>query len=257
MVIRAARPMQLAKDWARFCHSSISQSPHSLAIAYIRSLSFISRRLPKRVGARIQNSICQHNRPKMRFGPKVVSVGGSVRICLVPHLGEFDQAALFMKTLDYEAPVFKWLAANAPTKYDLVLEIGANVGVYTVFLDTLARRPGSKLGKIIAFEPAPEAFWRLLNNLAANSTLRVQALNAAVATASGLTTFFEPTGHLTNGSFNRQFAALFSDSVTETEVMAVATAELEKFLCETQKVLIKIDVEGGSADLEVSPGPID
>lgn len=149
-----------------------------------------------------------------------------------------------MKTLDYEAPVFEWLAANVPTRYDLIIEIGANVGVYSVFLDSLTRLPGSKLARIIAFEPSPEAFQRLLENLRANKTQHVHALHAALGPASGLQTFFEPAGHLTNGSLIREFAKLFSESITETEVVVVAAAELERFLSNAEKALIKIDAEG-------------
>jgi FkbM family methyltransferase len=172
----------------------------------------------------------------MQFGPKIVSVGHKTKISLIPHLGEFDQTALFLKTLDYEAPVFEWLATNAAMKYDLIIEIGANIGVYTVFLDALTRLPGSKLTKIIAFEPSPEAFRRLLENLRANRARHVHALQAAVAPASGLQAFFEPAGHLTNGSFVREFAELFSESITETEVVVVDTAELERFLSNAGKV---------------------
>jgi FkbM family methyltransferase len=180
----------------------------------------------------------------MQFGAKIVTVGNNTKISLIPHLGEFDEAALFTKTLDYETPVFEWLAANAPTKYDLIIEIGANVGIYTVFLDSLTKLPGSKLAKIIAFEPSPEAFRRLLENLDVNKAQHVLAVQAAIAPKSGVETFFEPAGHLTNGSFVREFAALFSKSITETEVVAIGVGELEKYLDDARKALIKIDVEG-------------
>jgi FkbM family methyltransferase len=192
----------------------------------------------------------------VQFQPKAVLVGSKTEISLIPHLGEVDQAALFLKTLDYEAPVFKWLMANVPIKYDLVLEIGANVGVYSVFFDRMASLPGSKLAKIIVFEPSPEAFRRLLENLRVNGTQRVHALQAAITPASGFQTFFEPKGHLTNGSFIREFAELFSDTITEREVVVIAAAELESFLSSARKALIKIDVEGFEPMLVASLQPL-
>jgi FkbM family methyltransferase len=192
----------------------------------------------------------------MQFGPKVVTVGNNTKISLIPHLGEFDQGALFTETLDYETPVFEWLAANAPTKYDLIIEIGANVGVYTVFLDSLTKLPGSKLAKIIAFEPSPEAFRRLLQNLEVNKAQNVQAVQAAIAPKSGIQPFFEPAGHLTNGSFVREFAALFSESITETEVVAIGVGELEKYLSGARKALIKIDAEGFEPVIIASMGTL-
>ncbi|HJU15268.1 MAG TPA: FkbM family methyltransferase [Stellaceae bacterium] len=245
VVIRADQiPMALAKHSAKTLHSAISRAPYTIARAYINLLSFVSRRLPKSLGVRIQNSMCQFKWPEMKFGSKNVFVGHKTKILLIPHLGEFDQAALFVKALDYEAPVFEWLAENASAKYDLVIEIGANVGVYTVFLDALTRLPGSKLTKVIAFEPSPEAFRRLLENLRANKTQHVYALQAAIGPESGIRTLFEPAGHLTCGSFVREFAELFADSISKTEVISIAAAELERFLKGSQKALIKIDAEG-------------
>src|SRR5205823_2649342 len=110
--------------------------------------------------------------------------------------------------------------------YDLIIEIGANIGIYSVFLDSLTKIPESKLTRIIAFEPSPEAFRRLLENLRANRTKHVTAMQAAIGEASGIQAFFEPAGHLTNGSFLRKFAALFSESIARMEVMVIAAAEL-------------------------------
>lgn len=237
-------PKTLVKKSAQILHSIMSRGPNRLARAYIGLLSLVSRRLPKPMGARICNSVSKCDWPEIKFEPKTVSVGYKARISLIPHMREFDQVALFMDTLDYEAPVFEWLAENAPEKYDLIIEIGANVGLYTVFFDSLARLPRSKLLKIIAFEPSPEAFGRLIENLRANKVRYVRALQAAIGTVSGLQTFFEPRDHLTNGSLIRDFSELFSRAITETEVVVIAAAELERFLSKAQKTLIKIDVEG-------------
>ena len=136
----------------------------------------------------------------MSFSAREVIVGSATKINLVPHLGEFDEAGLFAKQLGYEDASFKWLDANAPDSYDLIIEIGANVGVFTVFFDALARR-GSRLRRVIAFEPSREAYGRLLSNLRANGTTMVVPFNAAVGVSSGFQMFYEPEGHLTNGSF--------------------------------------------------------
>ena len=91
-------------------------------------------------------------------------MGRDTETLIVPHLGEFDQRALFSKRLDYEEPVFRWLSDNFPEKYDLIVEIGANVGVYTIFLDALAKnRSTLQLRQIVAFEPSPGAYGRLFD----------------------------------------------------------------------------------------------
>src|SRR5207237_10347053 len=116
-----------------------SRRPAMAAQAYLIVLSVISRHCPKQVSDRIRNSVNEIVWPVINFKPRTVGLGGNIEILLVPHLGEFDQAALFTKKIDYEEPVFEWLAAQVTSNYDLVIEIGANVGVYTAFLDRLIR----------------------------------------------------------------------------------------------------------------------
>lgn len=193
--------------------------------------------------ARIHNSISRHTWPEMRFSAREVIVGENTRINIHPHLGEFDDVALFSRRLRYEDSSFRWLEANAADRYDLIVEIGANVGAFTVFFDVLARR-GSRLKSIIAFEPSREAYGRLMSNLETNGAATVMPFNAAVGMSSGFQTFYEPEKHLTNGSFQREFSAIFSETVNATTVLTVAAADLASFITQGQKALLKIDVEG-------------
>ena len=71
--------------------------------------------------------------PEIAFAARSALVSVRTEIRLIPHLGEFDQVVSFKKRLDYETPVFCWLERNA-VDYDLVIEIGANIGVYSVQL---------------------------------------------------------------------------------------------------------------------------
>jgi FkbM family methyltransferase len=228
-------------------HSAMARAPKFVAATYLQLISLVSRRiLPRSISRRIAYSICYRlDWPALNYKSRNVIVGERTEIRLVPHLGETDAAALFTKTLDYEKPVFKWLENNATNKYDIIIEIGANVGIYTVFLDALIKSfPGGQLKSIVAFEPSQEAYGRLIENLRVNAAVSVNAFRAAVGTKSGLETFFEPKGHLTNGSFMREFSAIFSDTVQESIVTVVGAEQLERFFCGKRKVLVKIDVEG-------------
>ena len=152
--------------------------------------------------------------------------------------------------MDYEQEVFVWLEQNAPKAYDIVIEIGANVGIYTCFLDALIKAdPEARLSEVVAFEPSPEAYRRLLINLAANDVRAIKSFNAAVAEKAGFHAFFEPRNHLTNGSLHKDFSQIFSSEVDERTVLAVAPADLGHFLKGRQHPLIKIDVEGYEATL--------
>jgi len=195
----------------------------------------------------------------MRFGPRRVRLGGKVEMMLIPHLEEFDAEALFFRNLTYERPVFAWLADNVPATYDLVIEIGANVGVFTIFLDGLCRNASPQPGsgpRIVAFEPSQRAFSRLLENVAANDLRFSSIFQAAVGPNSKLETFFEPTGHLTNGSFLREFSEIFSDKIEENVAVMVSATELERWLKPARRALIKIDVEGFEPDLVMALKPL-
>jgi FkbM family methyltransferase len=188
--------------------------------------------------------------PQIVFRPRSVVVGARTEVMLRPHIGEFDWAILFGRGLNYEQPVFCWLEQNVNEHYDTVIEIGANVGVYSVFFDALIKAsPDSRLRTVIAFEPALEPYTRLLENLKANRAAFVLPFRAAVADATGFRTFYEPKDHLTNGSFDEKFSGIFSDAVTETLVLAISPRELERFFSPAGKVLVKIDVEGYEFEL--------
>ncbi len=163
-------------------------------------------------------------------------------IKLTPNVGEFDFNALFSRDLDYESELFELLSKRLKS-YDAIIEIGANVGVYTSFFSVLLGSLGLS-APVFAFEPSRKAFLRLLDNLVANDAKNVYAFNVAVADESGFLRFFEPEGHLTNGSLAVDFAAHFSDHVVETIVPSFAADQLVELVSGHTKLLVKIDVEG-------------
>jgi FkbM family methyltransferase len=103
--------------------------------------------------------------------------------------------------------------------------------------------------RVISLEPSGEAFGRLKDNLRLNQRMlgdgRVAALNCAMSDKAGVQRFYEPVGHLSNGSFDREFASRFSESVKETSVVCVGPAELRELVGhDPARVLIKLDCEG-------------
>src|SRR5262249_18303964 len=134
--------------------------------------------------------------------------------------------------------------------YDLVIEIGANIGVYSVFLDALIKsRPDARLKRVIAFEPALEPFGRFLENLRINQARFVVPFRAAVADGTAVPLVFAPTDQIINGSLVSQFAGIFSPVVRETDVIAIGVGELDYFFKVPTRVLVKLDVEGYEPDL--------
>jgi FkbM family methyltransferase len=168
-----------------------------------------------------------------------------VVVRLVPHIGEFDFAALLKRRLGYEECVFQTLRTRLP-RYDAVLEIGANVGVYTVFFAAETARLGRPV-PIYAFEPSRLAYVRLLENIEENRLTTVTPFNVAVSDEPGFLAFFEPTGHLTNGSLYQSFAGIFTPSVVRTMVPSVGCKEIERLARAHESILLKLDVEGAEA----------
>lgn len=245
---------------AKAVHGRLARGPRSLAFAYVSFWSWVSRTfLPVSLQRRVRNSICSrdHQWPDMDFAARRVRLGARTEVALIPHWKEFDQEALFLNVLEYEAPVFRWLEDNVAETYDLIVEIGANAGLYTVFFDALFKRSASAgKSKVVSFEPAPEAYRRLIANLAANEARHVSAYQAAVGDRSGLQAFYEPVGHLTNGSLLREFSEIFTGEIDETVAIVVAAPELERWMAKAARILVKVDVEGFEPELLTALRPL-
>ncbi len=248
LAAQAGEPrLQGVRRVARASQSALATSP-ALSKAYITGVSALCRHaLGPYVRQRVENLVARTGVawPPLRFAPRSVVLGRKTRVRLTPHLGEFCQAALFSQTLGYENAVFAWLEREAAARYDAVIEIGANVGVYSVFFDALMKAaPGARLQRAICFEPALEPFARLLQNLQANQAARVLPFRAAIAESAGFRTFYEPEGHLTNGSLLQGFAQQFAEPIAQSVVATFAPQDLSFFFERHRKILLKIDVEG-------------
>ena len=127
----------------------------------------------------------------------------------------------------------------------VIFDVGANVGEFSA---VAFKSLGSGI-KIHAFEPSQKAFLRLCENLRLNKVSNVSAFNCAIGSSTGFVPFFEPEGHLTNGSLNRGFAELFSAQVNERPVILVDGRALDGLISGDRPVLMKIDVEGAESEV--------
>jgi len=113
---------------------------------------------------------------------------------------------------------------------DLFIDIGANVGVYTILCG------GGKGTRCVTFEPLPATFLRLLDNLAINQLRdRVTPHNVALADKPGVVQFtsaFDAMNHV----------ALESDRADNS--VSVPTHTLDSLVHPAEPTLIKLDVEG-------------
>jgi FkbM family methyltransferase len=116
-----------------------------------------------------------------------------------------------------------------------VLDVGAHIGYYTRLFARLAGRSG----EVWAFEPHPENFAILRENLRGRHAGNVHLLQRAVGEASGKVRL-----HLSPGSSNHSLVPGYTESQGALEVDSVA---LDSFLGEQGVAtvdFVKIDVEG-------------
>jgi FkbM family methyltransferase len=121
-----------------------------------------------------------------------------------------------------------------------VLDIGANVGAYTLMFATWV----GDQGKVFAFEPAPDARAGLRTHVTMNGfDGRVTIVESAVAASMGSARFaLHPSGGA---------SSLATNSLGDVPHIDVATETIDNF-CRTRALLpavIKIDVEGAELDV--------
>lgn len=243
----------MVRSLAAGFHRLLALSP-LCSQAYFALLAMVGPKLNGHRRQQIINSLSTCKWPHTRLQPHAVSVAAGTVITLQPHPGEFDFEAVLGGELSYEREVFAFLD-SVLDDYDVVIDIGANVGVFSLFM---ARRLAvrAKPGVVYAFEPSRLAFHRLLENAALNRVENLSAFNCAIGQNTGFTSFAEPEGHLTNGSLVENFARKFSDNVRTTPVTVLDAALLADLLAGKQRVLIKIDAEGFEATVLEALAPV-
>ncbi len=114
---------------------------------------------------------------------------------------------------------------------DLFLDIGANVGTYTLLA------AGVTGSRVLAFEPIPMTHARFLRNLRVNSlNSRVVALNIGLGAESGCLVF--------SADLDAENHVLQTDMQIQGEITRVKVDSLDNVLGGRMPTMIKIDVEG-------------
>jgi len=125
------------------------------------------------------------------------------------------------------------------------IDIGSNVGWYAL---SVAREASAVPVRILAVEPQPEIFDRLIYNIRQNPSCTIKAVDCAIADKTGeLTLFLDP--------LNRGEASLKIVNSSQTDairVPAVTMLDLLKREGLTRVDAIKLDVEGAE-DLVLDP----
>lgn len=117
---------------------------------------------------------------------------------------------------------------------DWVLDVGANVGHYTLRLSNLV----GPHGRVIAFEPVPDTFELLAANIAKLGARNVTLINAAASDSTGVAGMTMPK--FETGLDNYYMAQL----VTEGGEFSVLCICVDALKLQNRVSLVKIDAEG-------------
>jgi FkbM family methyltransferase len=122
---------------------------------------------------------------------------------------------------------------------DVIVDVGANIGVFTVIASKLV---GSH-GRVVAIEPNSESAKRLERNIALNGLDNVIVYRAAVTGAPGNVTLFTGEKAILSSTFNQAVGG------TPEEVQGLPLADI----LTQEKIghvdLLKIDCEGGEYEI--------
>lgn len=138
---------------------------------------------------------------------------------------------------DYERATRRMVERLLP-RGGTFIDIGAHVGLYTL---AAARRAGPR-GRIYAFEPDPDNYRLLKNNIQRNGYTNVTALPLAVSARSGRSPFF-----LSRQGNDRHSFFPNPNSIFREQCRSVETIALDDFVASTgwpDIDLVKMDIEG-------------
>lgn len=131
-----------------------------------------------------------------------------------------------------------------PANGDIVVDVGAHYGFYTI----LASRLVGDRGKVLAFEPHPKNYERLLTNINSNNIRNVVCFNKALDEADRQTRLYISSHSERHSiSFDHNPGSSYDGSYICVESVKLDT--IIKLLGIKKINLIKIDVEGAESNV--------
>lgn len=177
----------------------------------------------------------------MRGAPLILQDTHAIRFVLYP----WDRPnLLYLRRRSHDVAEFQAIP-RLVRPGDVALDIGANVGFYTVLLSRLC----GPTGHVWAFEPVPETCWRLRETLALNRCENVIPVQSAVCDKSGTArmNLFEPQFAEWNTLGSPPPRPVNGKQVSPRESVEVPAQTLDRF-CDTERIqrisFLKVDVEG-------------
>ena len=148
---------------------------------------------------------------------------------------------LLKHNFNYEVGM-QFLMKKIIDEKDCIIELGANVGMHTLYLSKLA-----KYGKVFAFEPNSTICERLNANLILNNCKNVKVIQKGAYSYTGKKDFHSFSKNLYSGNYSFKKEALESLNLKENiNTKKVDVIKIDDFVIENKisPNFIKIDIEG-------------
>ncbi len=122
-------------------------------------------------------------------------------------------------------------------KDDTVIDIGGHIGTFSMFAASRAKN-----GKIFSFEPFPESYEILKENIALNKITNVETMNVGIAKEKGIQRIYiDEKGSCCNSMYVKKEKSIDIPCITLQDIFNNYKIERCDFL--------KIDCEGGEYDI--------
>ena len=177
----------------------------------------------------------------VRTGTPILEDAHGCRFVLYP-FDKSNLANVLARTADVkEFKAIPLLVRDGAVAFD----VGANVGVYSVFLSRLC----GPTGRVFSFEPVPDTYWRLRETLVLNRCENVVAVQVAICENGGTAqmNLFDDEFAEWNTLGKPKMTSSSGLTLQPKRSVSVPAYTLDQF-CEANQVsqinLLKIDVEG-------------
>lgn len=136
----------------------------------------------------------------------------------------------------------------------VVLDIGANIGYYSVMLGKLV----GENGKVYALEPSLNNFKLLNINIMLNDMVNiVESFNIGVSNTTGFADFYQSAKSNWHTFYPKVHSGTTTESLVHTSPIKVPVITIEDFIENKQKIdLIRMDIEGFEVEVFESMVPL-
>ena len=153
------------------------------------------------------------------------------------HYGYQIENTIFWEGIESWEKVSTGLWIKLCKRADVILDIGANTGIYSLVASTI--NPNAS---VYAFEPVSRVYNKLVENIQLNN-FKVACFEAAVSNSDGKAVIYDqPTEHILSVTVNKNMHKA-SVEVIETEINTLTLASFIEKNKISKIDLIKIDVE--------------